>query len=174
MDCKLKVAISPRIMGRARYFKMSEEALEYKEFFLGATAWEQPGWEGRFYPADMPSEWRLAFFNTQFDCVFLERDVWQAVPREQWLQWLDDTHEKFLFLLETAPGTQLPAGDDDRVRAIGRDDPQLIWFDRETDLKGLAGELMGDKVTNERYLISRDGDLGTLERVRTLLELMGK
>ncbi len=143
-----------------------------KAILLGAESWGRPGWGGAFYPEDMPGEWRLTYYNTQFDCVFLGRAEWAAAMPEQLCQWLQDTHDQFLFLLEgdaqVAPPIEL-AG---KAIVLARDAPQLLWFDRDTDLRTLAASL---RIASEgqRYLISRDGDLAQLERVRSLLELMG-
>jgi hypothetical protein len=54
-----------------------------------------------------------------------------------------------------------------------RDDPRIQWFSRDSSLKELAAALSGNAAGMPRFLISRDGDLGQMERVATLLEVMG-
>ena len=138
---------------------------------LGVAGWERPAWSEAFYPSDMPQEWRLSYYNTQFSCVFLAASVWRLADMATLAAWAEDTHEHFLFLLEQAFPEALPACLADRALGIGREDPSLLWVDRQTSLKTLAGHLAaGD---TRLFLVSRDGDLGQIERVRTLIELMG-
>lgn len=140
---------------------------------LGAAGWDWPEWSDAFYPSDMPEEWRLTYYNTQFDCVFLAAPVWRQVGPSICEGWAADTHENFVFLLEDARPDELPGALLERARGVGRDDPGLLWFDRETSLKSLAGQLAPAGGEAPLFLLSRDGDLGQIERVRTLLELMG-
>lgn len=140
---------------------------------LGAVGWDWPEWSDAFYPSDMPEEWRLTYYNTQFDCVFLAASVWRQADAATYEAWAADTHEHFLFLLEDARPEDLPAVLAGRALGIGRDDPRLLWFDRQTLLKALAAELAPPDSEAPLYLISQDGEMGQIERVRTLLELMG-
>jgi hypothetical protein len=131
-----------------------------------------PEWERSFYPQDMPEEWRLAFYNTQFNCVFLSADQWRGVSSEQLKQWQEDTHEPFLFLLEGGPEMSVPGPLQGKALCIAAQDERITWFDGQTDVRQLAGSLKqwGD---GPCFLLSRDGDLPQLERVRTLLGLLG-
>ncbi|MDP2833689.1 MAG: DUF72 domain-containing protein [Pseudomonadota bacterium] len=140
---------------------------------LGADGWDRPEWSDAFYPPDMPEAWRLTYYNTQFDCVFLAAQVWRQADAAVYEAWAADTHEHFLFLLEGARPEALPEELAGRARGISRDDPRLLWFDRQTSLKTLAAQLAPLGNEAPLYLLSRDGDLGQVERVRTLLELMG-
>ncbi|MBU1666349.1 MAG: hypothetical protein KKG92_13255 [Gammaproteobacteria bacterium] len=144
-----------------------------KHAFLGAAGWDRPEWSDAFYPSDMPEEWRLTYYNTQFDCVFLAASAWRQSDAAIYESWAGDTHEHFLFLLEDARPEELPAVLAGRARGIARDDPRLLWFDRRTSLKVLAARLAPPDSEAPLYLISQDGEMGQIERVRTLLELMG-
>lgn len=141
--------------------------------FLGAAGWEWPEWSDAFYPSGMPEEWRLTYYNTQFDCVFLAAPAWRHVDAATYEAWAADTHARFVFLLEDARPDELPDVLAGRARGIRRDDPGLLWFDRQTSLKTLAAELASPDGEASLFLLSRDGDLGQVERVRTLLQLMG-
>ncbi len=142
-----------------------------RQALLGVAGWDRPAWSEAFYPSGMPQEWRLAYYNTQFACVFLTATDWKSAHAATLAAWAEDTHERFLFLLEQAVPEALPACLAQRALGIGREDPSLLWFDRQTSLKTLAGQLaVGD---TRLFLVSRDGDLGQIERVRTLIELMG-
>ena len=145
---------------------------------LGALDWRFPAWREAFYPADMPQEWQLTYFNTQYNCTFLEQAVWQQASEAEITQWHADTHERFRFLLEADANHTLPPALADKALLISRSDARIVWFSRDTSLKELAAKLTPDTVSPEtagsvQYLISLDGDLEQLERVATLLEVMG-
>ncbi len=140
----------------------------------GAVGWHHPHWLGRFYPEDLPEDWMLTFYNTQFRAVFVPHAQWSAMGVEGFEQWLRDTHAGFRFVLEAGPA---PAGEAARILGerlglvASAEDPRLLWFDATTDLKALALEI-GTR-TKPLYLFSRDADLERLEQVHNLLELMG-
>jgi hypothetical protein len=140
---------------------------------VGALDWRFPAWKTTFYPADMPDEWQLTYFNTQFNCVFLPREIWRNAVSAERAQWCADTHELFLFLLETDADDVAPAELRDKALALTQSDRRIQWFDRNTSLKVLAAVLSGAQGEIPQYLISRDGDLEQMERVSTLLEVMG-
>ncbi|MEW6677573.1 MAG: hypothetical protein AB1421_06600 [Pseudomonadota bacterium] len=142
---------------------------------LGVAGWLWPAWEDGFYPADMPPEWRLTYYNTQFSCVFLTRGQWKQLSPREWEIWAEDTHDEFLFLLETQNngGNETPPAPlQGRAQLLSAQDSCLIWFDAESDLKTLAAQLSA-LPDSPHFLLSKDGDLGQIERVRTLLDLMG-
>lgn len=145
---------------------------ESAPLLLGAKGWEWPAWDGGFYPEDMPPEWRLTYYNTQFSCVFLPSERWRGAEMEEIAQWARDTHDRFLFLLEGEAGGAVPGALLGRALCLPAEDGRLIWFDGRSDLKALAEELRRP-ASGPRFLISGDGDLAQLERVRTLLELLG-
>ncbi len=140
---------------------------------IGALGWSNPAWRETFYPADMPDEWQLTYFNTQFNCVFLERAAWQQASPEQLAQWQADTHEQFQFLLESEEALPVPAELAGKALSMRRDAGILLWFSRDSSLKELAAALAEKSGSAPRYLISLDGDLGQIDRVATLLEVMG-
>lgn len=142
-----------------------------QRILLGAAGWDQASWEEAFYPPDMPVEWRLAFYNTQFNCAFLSSDVWRAVASETLANWREETHEQFVFLLEGVGAA--PPELADKALLLSRQDSRLLWFDRELDLKHLSRRIQGYAEAQTLYLVSADGDLGRIEQVRTLLELLG-
>ncbi len=144
---------------------------EIRDVRLGACGWLNPAWCESFYPADMPDEWQLTYFNTQFDCVYLEQSFWRSATPEELVRWHADTHGQFLFLLE---GEGMPPSElADKALLILPGDPAILWFSHDSSLKELAALLAADVVGQSRYLISLDGDLGQIERVATLLDVMG-
>lgn len=140
---------------------------------LGALGWTYSAWQETFYPADMPAEWQLTYFNTQFNCVFLARSRWQQAGSEQMAEWNADTHERFLFLLEGGAHLPLPAELARKALMVEPGEASIFWFTRDSSLKTMAEALSGRAGVQPHFLISRDGDLGQMERVATLLNVMG-
>lgn len=149
------------------------------QVYLGATDWRHPVWVGVFYPEAMPEEWRLTYYNTQYTCVWLPYSHWTRTDVQSAKQWREDTHAGFRFVLERPP--ILDDGDMTVLEALGdrvgklclEDDTHLIWFDATTDLKTLASQIQARDKSQPCYLLSREGDLATLDRVSTLLGLLG-
>lgn len=139
---------------------------------MGALDWRHAAWAGSFYPADLPEEWRLTFYASQFNCVFLPASAWRAQEARELARWCEDVHSEFVFLLQADGISTLPEALGERALLVGDSDARIHWFGRDTDLKHLASVLRaadGDAC----YLVSRDADLAQMERVNTLLELMG-
>ncbi|HRH82242.1 MAG TPA: DUF72 domain-containing protein [Thiobacillaceae bacterium] len=145
--------------------------------YVGTRDWRHASWEGVFYPADMPADWRLAFYCTQFSCVWLAAEQWRGAAPDEVRAWLDEVPEGFLFLLEAAPGLAAENVPEvwaaDRCRPLGGDDVRIAWFDKGSDLRGLTERVRAALPDEPIFLLSRDNDLGAVERVKTLLELLG-
>lgn len=148
--------------------------------FLGVSDWLQPHWGGFFYPEDMPPEWRLAYYNTRFSCVWLPHAVWSRWAPATVEDWLGDTREEFRFLLEA--GETITAEEQAVLAVLAprlggyfqADAPDLCWFDSSVDLRALSDVIQArTKAEGETYLLSRDGDIATLDKVGTLLALLG-
>lgn len=56
----------------------------------GAVNWAHPAWQGGFYPDDLPDDWLLPYYNTQFQAVYLPAQIWQGIPSATWEQWLEE------------------------------------------------------------------------------------
>lgn len=145
------------------------------EVLLGAEDWLHPSWVGEFYPDDLPEDWRLAYYNTQFRAVYLPYPRWSATAIAERRQWVEDTQPGFRFVLEPGPADVTDAVESLLGHRLGRiarrEDPHLLWFDTQTDLRRLKAAI--DAAPKPMYLFSRDADLPTLRQVATLLELMG-
>ena len=147
--------------------------------YLGAIGWDHPAWNGAFYPDDMPSEWRLNYYNTLFECVYLPYTLWQSVAPETLEKWHADTLDSFRFVFEPAPDAA--ASDTSRLNALGdkaivadpQSGPSLLWLKPDTQIKPLAQSLQALEQATPIYLISTSGNLAQLEQARTLLEVMG-
>ncbi len=147
----------------------------YYAVLLGAEGWLHPTWAGEFYPDDLPEDWRLAYYNTQFRAVYLPYPLWSGATAAEIRQWVEDTQPGFRFVLEPGPAdvtdTVASLLGDRLGRIATREDPHLLWFDAQTDLRRLKVAI--DTAPKPLYLFSRDAHLPTVRQVATLLELMG-
>lgn len=148
---------------------------------LGAIGWEHETWAGSFYPEDMPPEWRLSYYNTQFECVLLPYRDWSTATDEELTTWREDTLERFRFLLEHPPGA-LSDADRARIGALSpkavllgpEENRHLLWFDASSDLRELTSRLQAKAQQGPGlYLVSLDADQAKLAEVRTLLDVLG-
>ncbi len=148
---------------------------------LGAIGWEHDAWVGALYPDGLPPEWRLSYYNTQYECVLLPYHDWSARSPAELAGWRGDTLERFRFLLEHPPGA-LTGQDRERIAALAEkavllgpeENERVLWFDAGSDLRELAAQLQARaRPGGELYLISLDADQGKLAEARTLLEVLG-
>jgi hypothetical protein len=149
--------------------------------YPGAAGWEYPAWRGRFYPDELPDDWMLAFYNTQFRALWLPQPVWMAATDDEIGRWVEDTQCGFRFVLETAAGGE-DAGRTCAAKLAGRgivatpewSAAHVVWLDAGFDARALAARI-GEQAAQGQalFLISREGDLAVLERARELTAIMG-
>lgn len=151
-------------------------------YLLGAQGWEHAAWLGNFYPEDLPAEWRLSFYNTEFECVYLPYAFWQPQTDAVFLSWKRDTLPHFRFLLECpndiregeidSAQARLGASLGDKAVLLDSAAPSVIALPANIDLKQFAQTLQNEQAAPV-YLISREADLAQLQQVRTLLQVLG-
>lgn len=149
-----------------------------RQCYLGTVGWQHDDWTGVFYPDDLPEDWRLGYYNTQFSCLYLPSEMWEGRTENEIVSWLADVHEGFRFVVEVEDSyrDKIPIFDGRLGLALspGTEDAHLFFFDRLTDLRTLARE-MERKVKSDAplFVISRDHDLTSLIKTRELLGIMG-
>lgn len=142
---------------------------------VGAMNWDRPDWRGSFYPEDLPEDWLLSYYNTQFQAVYLPAVAWQAASAASWERWLDDTLEAFCFVLEPGDsGVTPPASPRILLATPVWAAKHIWWLDTALDLRVLAQRITQQAATGEPlFVFSLSGDLVQLERVNTLKQVMG-
>ncbi len=149
--------------------------------YWGASGWEYGGWQGGFYPEDLPHDWLLSFYNTQFRAVWLPVSLWEKASNSAIQQWLEDTQEGFRFLIEVEPGVG-EAARQCVEKLAGRGilatpewcEEHVVWLAQSPDLRVLAARISKQAGEGKPlFIISRDGDLKSLNRVRELTQIMG-
>jgi len=143
--------------------------------FVGGVNWVNPGWHGVFYPDDLPDDWMLSYYNTQFQAVFLPGPVWQSLTESAWLECLNDTQDGFYFVLESAgEGAGLPASERVLRASPGWINDHVWWLDEAPDLRALAQRITRQAEKGEPlFVFSRSGDLGLMQQVNQLKQVMG-
>ncbi len=145
--------------------------------YLGTVGWRQEAWQGGFYPEDLPEDWQLSFYNTQFRCVYLPADCWRNASDEEVASWLNDTQGGFRFVLGTANEFA-----EDAARQAGRfgergvreDGADILWLEGEPDLRDLAQRMQkAAQGGSPLYVISRASTLARLGKIRELMEVLG-
>lgn len=145
--------------------------------YQGAIGWQHPGWHGDFYPEDLPGDWQLTFYNTQFRCVYLPFESWRRASDAEVAGWLADTHAGFRFLLGTAGG--LDAEDARRAARFGErgqleSGAEVVFVEGAPDLRALAARMQAAAQTGgPLYVISRDADLAQLRQISELMGVLG-
>jgi len=140
---------------------------------VGAEDWLHPAWRDHFYPAGLPGDWLLSYYNTQFQTVYLSAARWQAASAAEWAQWLDETQPGFHFLLEPGAGV-FPASP--RVIVVTPDwaAAHVWWLDDAPDLRALARRAAEQAAAGEAlYVISRQGNVELLTQINTLRQVLG-
>lgn len=85
---------------------------------IGAAGWEHAGWEGWFYPEDLPPEWRLTYYGNEFSQVLVPEALWlTSQVQAPWGVWRDDVDESFRFVLEIRHPLQKGSDVLDRIGA---------------------------------------------------------
>ncbi|MEQ1592277.1 MAG: hypothetical protein ABL892_07815 [Thiobacillaceae bacterium] len=148
--------------------------------YLGAQGWAHDDWSEKFYPADLPADWLLAFYNTRFRVVLLPGQIWIQASDAHIRQWTDDTQDGFRFLLEV--GADPHAAAQCAAKFSGRAllltetwiDQHVLWLPNQPDMRALAGQITSRlKGDSPLFLISRESCLESLEQTAELLQVMG-
>jgi len=67
---------------------------------VGTRGWDHPAWHGRFFPADLPEEWRLTYYAAAAQAVLVPREQWAEAGEPAWQAWARDVPPVFRFYLE--------------------------------------------------------------------------
>jgi uncharacterized protein YecE (DUF72 family) len=88
---------------------------------IGMRGWEHPDWEGHFYPAELPADWRFCFYSNRLRSVLLAAEAWPATDADEVRRWRGDCDGQFRFVLELPQTLALPG-------AVGEFDAHWAGF----------------------------------------------
>jgi len=70
---------------------------------IGTRGWDHDAWQGWFYPAELPAEWRFCFYSNLLRGVLVPADAWVGATTAAIAQWAQDSDADFRFVLEPPP-----------------------------------------------------------------------
>jgi len=85
---------------------------------LYARGWAHAGWYGRYYPDDLPAEWRLSYYANEFGGVLVPEADWREAGDAELEEWAEEVPAGFRFYLEADAPPESEAAR--RARHLGR------------------------------------------------------
>lgn len=73
------------------------------ELRVGAIGWNHPGWTPAYYPAELPGDWRLAYYANDFRAAMIPFDELLVSSESAVRQWRSEVPDDFLFGVEVKP-----------------------------------------------------------------------
>lgn len=70
------------------------------ELVIIARGWDHEGWWGRFYPSDLPPDWRLPYYANEFRGAMIPLPSVLGCSPETVRRWVQDIPAGFRFFLE--------------------------------------------------------------------------
>jgi len=70
---------------------------------IGTRGWDHDAWQGGFYPAELPVEWRFCYYSNLLRAVLVPAEVWAGMAPSAVAQWAEDSDAGFRFVLEPPP-----------------------------------------------------------------------
>ncbi len=144
---------------------------------IGARGWLHPGWQGSFYPDDLPQDWRLAYYANEFSMLVMREQEWAQIDDMAALR--EDCPQDFHFIVE------LPALADgiispdyiDRIRQLGSQCAGVIIRADQVqaqqvlvDCQSLLPETIPCYIANAKNSVIHVHSGASLKQLRTLME----
>ncbi|MGV6826528.1 MAG: hypothetical protein ACWA5Q_06090 [bacterium] len=79
-----------------------------RQMLFGAGDWLMPEWIARYYPSDLPQDWRLSYCANELDCLLVPEARWLQQAKHDLEQWQQDVPDHFLFFLRLDQSSRLP------------------------------------------------------------------
>jgi len=76
---------------------------------LGTVGWERADWLSGYYPADLPPEWRLAYYANDCSCVLLPAASWCGVAPDRLEPSVQEAPDRLCYFLEAPAQGDLAA-----------------------------------------------------------------
>jgi len=70
------------------------------DLLIGTRDWQNTAWSGKFYPDNLPDDWRFCFYSNQFRVVLIPGTVWESVTTEAINTWIEDSDDEFKVVCE--------------------------------------------------------------------------
>lgn len=79
--------------------------------YVGTRGWDDPAWATRFYPEELPDDWRFCYYSNRLRSVIVPGNAWPAGGPDAATQWIEDSDPDFGFVLELPPALCRPTSD---------------------------------------------------------------
>lgn len=66
---------------------------------IGTRGWEDPAWNGSFYPEELPPDWRFTYYSNQLRAVLVPAERWADTTEAEVRDWTEDSDRAFRFVL---------------------------------------------------------------------------
>ncbi len=70
------------------------------DLLIGTRDWQNTVWSRKFYPDNLPEDWRFCFYSNQFRTVLIPGTVWESVVTEDISAWIEDSDDEFKVVCE--------------------------------------------------------------------------
>jgi uncharacterized protein YecE (DUF72 family) len=70
------------------------------ELLIGTRDWQNTPWENKFYPDNLPEDWRFCFYSNQFRTVLVPGTVWDTITGDDINMWVEDSDKDFKLVCE--------------------------------------------------------------------------
>ncbi len=70
------------------------------DLLIGTRDWQNTAWSRKFYPDNLPDDWRFCFYSNQFRAVLIPGAVWKSVTTKDVNTWIEDSDDEFKVVCE--------------------------------------------------------------------------
>lgn len=70
------------------------------DLLIGTRDWQNTPWAKKFYPDNLPEDWRFCFYSNQFRTVLIPGTAWESVTDDDINTWVEDSDEEFKIVCE--------------------------------------------------------------------------
>lgn len=70
------------------------------DLLIGTRDWQNTAWSSKFYPDNLPDDWRFCFYSNQFRTVLIPGTVWDSVTTADISAWIEDSDDEFKVVCE--------------------------------------------------------------------------
>ncbi|MFP5350667.1 MAG: DUF72 domain-containing protein [Gammaproteobacteria bacterium] len=76
--------------------------------YIGTYGWDDPAWAARFYPDELPADWRFCFYSNRLRSVIVPGATGAEADARTLAQWVEDSDPEFGFVVELPPALARP------------------------------------------------------------------
>lgn len=108
---------------------------------IGTYGWDDPAWTARFYPEEMPADWRFCYYSNRLRSVVVPGATWAEADARTLAQWVEDSDPEFGLVLELPPALARPGALDAVLARAAALKGQLcgwLWRPQASDVSALG------------------------------------